>query len=236
MYSDGIDSTTNTNFPCRKGRSETAEEPEQRNRTIMASTPSTDHLTKRQLDVFYFIRDKIQSRGYGPTVREIGDAFDISSPNGVVCHLKALEKKGLISREKNMSRAIQLKMEVEDRVGLPLAGRIAAGVLHEAISQDERVDFGSMFSQHDHFVLEVTGDSMTEAHIDDGDYVVVKQQSSAPSGSIVVAETDDGEATLKYWFPEKNRIRLQPANGTMKPIYVKNAKVRGVVIGVVRKF
>ncbi|RCS49390.1 repressor LexA [Bremerella cremea] len=203
----------------------------------MASSPSaTDQLTKRQCDVFHFIREKIQTRGYGPTVREIGEAFEISSPNGVVCHLKALERKGLISREKNMSRAIQLRAEVEEEVGLPLAGRIAAGVLHEAIGQDERVDFGTMFNRHDHFVLEVTGDSMTEAHIDDGDYVVVKQQDSARPGDIVVAETDDGEATLKYWYPEKNRIRLQPANSTMQPIYVKNAKVRGVVIGVVRKF
>ncbi|MBI1249241.1 repressor LexA [bacterium] len=203
----------------------------------MASSPSeTESLTKRQKDVFLFIREKIQSRGYGPTVREIGEQFEISNPNGVVCHLKALERKGFITREKNMSRAIQLRAEVEEEVGLPMAGRIAAGVLHEAIGQSERVDFGTMFNRHDHFVLEVTGDSMTEAHIDDGDYVVVKQQDSARSGEIVVAETEDGEATLKYWFPEKNRIRLQPANSTMKPIYVKNAKVRGVVIGVVRKF
>ncbi len=203
----------------------------------MASSQSVaDQLTKRQLDVFHFIREKIQNRGYGPTVREIGEAFEISSPNGVVCHLKALERKGLISREKNMSRAIQLRTEIEEEVGLPLAGRIAAGVLHEAISQTERVDFAQMFNRHDHFVLEVTGDSMVEAHIDDGDYVVVKQKDTAQAGDIVVAETDDGEATLKYWFPEKNRIRLQPANSSMEPIYVQNAKVRGVVIGVVRKF
>lgn len=203
----------------------------------MASSPSaTDTLTKRQKDVFFFIREKIQTRGYGPTVREIGEEFEISSPNGVVCHLKALERKGLISREKNMSRAIQLKVEAEEETGLPFVGRIAAGVLHEAIGQDERVDFGTMFNRRDHFVLEVTGDSMIEAHIDEGDYVVVKQQETARPGEIVVAETDEGEATLKYWFPEKNRIRLQPANSSMEPIYVKNAKVRGIVIGVVRKF
>src|SRR5947207_10267589 len=100
-----------------------------------------DQLTERQKDVYEFIRDKINNRGYGPTVREIGDKFQISSPNGVMCHLKALEKKGIITREPNMSRAIQLT--VEDK-GLPLVGRIAAGVMHEAIEQDERIDFGGM--------------------------------------------------------------------------------------------
>jgi repressor LexA len=105
-----------------------------------------DQLTERQKEVYEFIRDKIRNRGYGPTVREIGDEFDISSPNGVMCHLKALEKKGLITREPNMSRAIQLAAEPIEERGLPLAGRIAAGVLHEAIEQDERVDFSAMFS------------------------------------------------------------------------------------------
>ena len=136
-----------------------------------------------------------------------------------------------------MSRAIQLAAEpIEDR-GLPLAGRIAAGVLHEAIEQDERVDFDEMFDPGDKnlFVLEVSGDSMIEDQIADGDYVVVHQQRTARKGQIVVAMTDEGEATLKRWFPEKNRIRLEPANSTMKPIYVNDAKVLGVVVGVVRK-
>ncbi len=106
----------------------------------------TDQLTDRQREVYEFIRDKIRNRGYGPTVREIGDKFHISSPNGVMCHLKALEKKGLISREPNMSRAIQLAAEPIEERGLPLAGRIAAGVLHEAIEQDERIDFGAICS------------------------------------------------------------------------------------------
>src|SRR5215470_5029486 len=101
---------------------------------------SLSQLTTRQREVFDFIRDKITGRGYGPTVREIGDNFRISSPNGVMCHLKALEKKGLISREPNMSRAIQLAAEPIEEKGLPLAGRIAAGVLHEAVEQDERLD------------------------------------------------------------------------------------------------
>ncbi len=194
-----------------------------------------DQLTDRQRVVYEFIRDKIRNRGYGPTVREIGDQFHISSPNGVMCHLKALEKKGLITREPNMSRAIQLSAEPIEERGLPMAGRIAAGVLHEAIEQDERIDFGAIFEQKNQFVLKVTGDSMIEAQIADGDYVVVRKQRTARDGQIVVAMTDEGEATLKRFYLEKNRIRLEPANSSMKPIYVKNAKLLGVVVGVVRQ-
>ncbi|MDA0657531.1 MAG: transcriptional repressor LexA [Planctomycetota bacterium] len=192
-------------------------------------------LTKRQRAVYDFVRDKIRNRGYGPTVREIGHHFGINSPNGVMCHLKALEKKGMISREPNMSRAIQLVADVEDDKGLPLAGQIAAGVMHEAIEQRERIDFAAMFRKKNQFVLRVKGDSMIDAQIADEDYVVVKRQKTAKPGQMVVAQTDDGEATLKYWFPEKNRIRLQPANSRMKPIYTRNANVVGVVVGVVRK-
>lgn len=196
---------------------------------------SLDHLTKRQLAVYEFIRDLIQNRGYGPTVREIAKKFKISSPNGVMCHLKALEKKGLISREQNRSRAIQLTAEPLGDQGLPLAGRVAAGVMHEAIEQTERIRFGDMFSKKNQFVLEVKGDSMVDAQIADGDYVVIKKQRTAHKGQMVVAQTEDGEATLKFWYPEKNRIRLQPANENMKPIYSKNVRVIGVVVGVVRK-
>ena len=196
-------------------------------------------LTERQQAVYEFIRDKIRNRGYGPTVREIGVNFGIRSPNGVMCHLKALEKKGVINREPNMSRAIQLAMEPVEERGLPLAGRIAAGVLHEAVEQSDRVDFNEIFDPADKslFLLEVSGDSMIDDQIADGDYVVVRKQATARKGQIVVAITDDGEATLKRWFPEKDRkrIRLEPANSNMKPIYVKNARVLGVVVGVVRK-
>ncbi len=194
-------------------------------------------LTKRQKAVYEFIRDKIRGRGYGPTVREIGTRFKIRSPNGVVCHLRALEKKGMISREANLARAIQLTAEPIELRGLPLAGRIAAGVLHEAIEQDERVDFNAMFdpTKKQLFVLEVHGDSMIDDQIADGDYVVIRKQRTARKGQTVVALTEEGEATLKRWHPEKNRIRLEPANSKMKPIYVRNARVLGVVVGVVRK-
>ncbi len=194
-----------------------------------------DVLTKRQQAVYELIRDRIRNRGYGPTVREIGDHFGIRSPNGVMCHLRALEKKGLISREPNMSRAIQLTAEPIEETGLPLVGEVAAGVLHEAIEQQERIDFGAVFGRKNQFVLRVRGDSMIDAQIADGDYVVVRRARTANKGQMVVAQTDDGEATLKYWFPEKNRIRLQPANARMSPIYVKDAKILGVIIGVVRR-
>lgn len=194
-----------------------------------------DLLTPRQREVYKFIRDKIRSRGYGPTVREIGTQFDIRSPNGVMCHLRALEKKGLITREPNMSRAIQLATEPVERKGLPLAGRIAAGMLHEAVEQHEFIDFGELFDAERHFALEVSGDSMIEDQIADGDYVVVRRQSTAAKGQIVVASVDEDQATLKRWFPEANRIRLEPSNSSMKPIYVKDAEVRGVVVGVVRR-
>lgn len=197
--------------------------------------PYMDHLTTRQKEVYEFIRELIRNRGYGPTVREIGANFDISSPNGVMCHLKALEKKGLIVREPNMSRAIMLTTEHASNRGLPLAGQISAGVLHEAVEQKERVDFGEMFSDDTMFVLKVKGDSMIEDQIADGDYVVVKRQHTAQRGQMVIAMTGENEATLKRWYPEGKRVRLQPSNSLMKPIYVNDARVLGVIVGVVRQ-
>lgn len=197
---------------------------------------SLDQLTKRQRDVYHYIRDLIQNRGYGPTVREIGEYFEINSPNGVMCHLKALEKKGLITREPNMSRAIQLTEAGLADQGIPLVGQIAAGGLTEAIEQAERIDLNEMFPQRkNQFALNVCGDSMIEAAIADGDIVICRRARTAHKGDIVVAMTEEGEATLKYWFPEARRIRLQPANSSMKPIYVKNAQVLGIVTGVIRK-
>ena len=192
-------------------------------------------LTDRQKLVYEFIYDLITNRGYGPTVREIGHEFNISSPNGVMCHLKALEKKGLIRRSPNKSRAIELINEAGGRPkGMPMVGVVAAGLTSLAFEQDERVDFGTMFAKPGQFALRVSGDSMIEAQIADGDYVIVRRQATANSGDMVVAQTEDGEATLKYWFPENGRIRLQPANSSMQPIYLDRASVLGVVVGIVR--
>jgi len=198
-----------------------------------------DQLTDRQAKIFDFIKDRVQTRGYGPTVREIGEHFKISSPNGVMCHLRALEKKGLLKRVRKHDRAIARAIEVNAEImaedkGLPMAGTVAAGLTNLAFEQNERVDFGTFFTKKNLFALKVKGDSMIDAQIADGDYVVVKKQRTARSGDMVVAQTPDGEATLKYWHPEANRIRLQPANSSMSPIYVKDASVLGIVVGVVR--
>lgn len=198
-----------------------------------------DTLTDRQEKVFDFIKARIKERGYGPTVREIGEHFKISSPNGVMCHLRALEKKGLITRirkkDRAMARAIALAPEIiAEEKGLPLVGTVAAGMTTLSFEQPERVDFADFFSKKNLFVLKVSGESMIDAHIADGDFVVVKKQRTADKGQMVVAQNDDGEATLKYWYPEANRVRLQPANSSMSPIYVKGATVMGVVVGVVR--
>ncbi|MEE2936166.1 MAG: transcriptional repressor LexA [Planctomycetota bacterium] len=192
-------------------------------------------MTNRQQNVYEMIRALIVKRGYGPTVREIGEHFGIKSPNGVMCHLRALERKGLIRRSPNKSRAIEL-VEGFDRLGqsLPLAGIVAAGPTTLAFEQSDRVDFSEMFFKDDRFILRVSGDSMIEAHIADGDYVVIQKQDTAEAGQMVVAQTSEGEATLKYWYPESDRIRLQPANAEMAPIYVKDARVIGIAVGVVR--
>jgi len=204
-----------------------------------SSASLIDTLTSRQALVFDFIKDKVLARGYGPTVREIGEHFKISSPNGVMCHLRALEKKGLLRRVRKHDRAIARAIELAPEItaserGMPLPGAVAAGLTTLMFEQAERVDFGQMFSKKNLFALKVRGDSMIEAHITDGDYVVVKKQKTAQPGQLVVALTPEGESTLKFWFPEANRIRLQPANKEMQPLYIKDAVVQGIVIGVVR--
>ncbi|MBW3542657.1 MAG: transcriptional repressor LexA, partial [Planctomycetes bacterium] len=163
-------------------------------------------LTARQQEIYDFLRDKIINRGYGPTVREIGTQFGISSPNGVMCHLKALEKKGLITRESHMSRAIQLADPPRRGASLPLAGQIAAGRPVLAEEQKEEVDFSRMFDGDDRFCLKVRGDSMIDAQIAEGDYVVVRKQKTARDGDIVVALVEGQDATLKRFYRERNRI------------------------------
>ncbi|WP_166827870.1 transcriptional repressor LexA [Thalassoroseus pseudoceratinae] len=193
-------------------------------------------LTPRQREIYEFLKDKIVNRGYGPTVREIGTHFEIKSPNGVMCHLKALEKKGLITRESHMSRAIQLTDSPQKRMSLPLAGQIVAGHPVEAVEDVERVDFANLFDSDDHFCLKVKGDSMIEDSIAEGDYVIVNKQNDAREGEIVVALVEGQDATLKRFYRENDRFRLEPANSTMQPIYADDVEVLGVVVGVVRQY
>lgn len=199
--------------------------------------PDFSSLTERQREIYDFIRSKIETRGYGPTVREIGLGFDIKSPNGVMCHLKALEKKGLIKREGFSARAIQLVDHRPPSAGLPLLGAVAAGSPVEAIGQEDRLDFETLFGGQDHFALKVRGQSMIEDHIEDGDFVVIRKQETARNGERVVAMIDQ-EVTLKKFYRDNEHVRLEPANGAMSPIILDssaNARILGVLVGVMRR-
>jgi repressor LexA len=202
--------------------------------------PDFSQLTERQKEIYEFIRTKIESRGYGPTVREIGLAFDIKSPNGVMCHLKALEKKGLIKREGRSARAIQL---IDYRLGgpaagLPFLGLVAAGAPIEANDQGERLEFEELFGGPNRYVLKVRGRSMIDDHIQEGDYVVIQKKETAENGETVVAMIDN-DVTLKRFYRDQGRIRLEPANGEMRPIMVDETQevhVLGSLVGVMRKY
>jgi repressor LexA len=201
--------------------------------------PDFSQLTERQREIYDFIKEKIESRGYGPTVREIGNAFHILSPNGVMCHLNALVKKGLILRQGRSARAIQLVDHQRPGVTeLPMMGAVAAGQPIQAVASDERLNLGDLFAGRDHFALKVRGQSMIEDHIDDGDYVVIRRQETAENGERVVAMIDS-EVTLKRFHRDKGQVRLEPANGKMQPIVVgpdaQNCSILGVLVGVLRR-
>jgi len=194
-------------------------------------------LTNRQHLIYEYIKDRIVNRGYGPTVREIGVNFGIRSPNGVMCHLKALEKKGLITREQNMSRAIQLNEPIHrGKTSLPFAGQIAAGTPVLAVEDTERAEFSDLFEDSELFCLRVRGDSMIEDHITDGDYAIIRRQPTARDGEIVAALVDGEDATLKRFYRENGRFRLEPANSSMKPIYSEHVEVLGVLQSVIRRY
>jgi repressor LexA len=193
------------------------------------------NITPRQQEVLRFIKDFTSRKGYSPSLEEI--AAHLGVRKVTVFHLLGrLERSGVIRRRRYRARSIVLTPPKEEDA-LPLKGRIAAGAPIEAVEAPDTIRFSDMFPSHrGRYVLRVQGDSMIEEHICDGDYVIVQPRPTAENGEVVVALLDNGEATLKRFYREQGRIRLQPANPHMKPVYVEDVKVLGVVMGVLRKF
>ena len=196
------------------------------------------HLTKRQREIYEYLKDHIRSRGYAPSIAEIGKQFHLSSPATVHKHLTHLEEKGLIRKQQNLSRAIEIIPESGNTLSYHVLGEIAAGKPIEALDQLEVVDLLPDAGDKDVFVLRVKGNSMIEDHIQNGDYVIVERRNVAENGETVVALIDNDRVTLKRFYREGERIRLQPSHPNMKPIFVREGDfaVQGVVISVFRKF
>jgi repressor LexA len=201
-------------------------------------------LSKRQQQILDFIKKEVKTKGYPPSVREIGEAVGLASSSTVHGHLARLESKGYIRRDPTKPRAIEIldadfsaSNQTDDVISVPIIGKVTAGQPITAIENIE--DYfplpKRLVSSGDHvFMLEVMGDSMIEAGILDGDYAIVRQQQSADNGDIVVAMTEDNEATVKRFFKEKDHIRLQPENSNLEPIIVRDCTILGKVIGVYR--
>ncbi|MBN1867505.1 transcriptional repressor LexA [Candidatus Sumerlaeota bacterium] len=206
----------------------------------------TGYLTKRQHEILSYIENFIAEQGYSPSLEELGRGLGLSSLATVHVHLRNLAEKNLIRRAPNRSRAIELVPR--DRHGgraartveLPLLGRVAAGSPIEAIRTPESVELPEEFVRgKETFVLRVQGDSMIDEQIRDGDLVIVERRETAQNGDTVVALVDDREATIKKFYREsKRRVRLQPANRTMKPLVLpaEACSIQGVVIGLLRKY
>ncbi|MFD1928619.1 transcriptional repressor LexA [Sporosarcina siberiensis] len=200
-------------------------------------------ISKRQEDIMSFIKSEVLQKGYPPSVREIGEAVGLASSSTVHGHLARLESKGFIRRDPTKPRAIEvldpegLNAYKPGVINVPLVGKVTAGLPITAIENIEEYfplpeSFGT--SEDNLFMLEIVGNSMIEAGILNGDHVVVKQQQTAQNGEIVVAMTDDDEATVKRFFKEKNYFRLQPENSSMEPIILDNVSILGKVVGVYR--
>jgi len=198
---------------------------------------------KRQSQILDFIRQNIQSTGSAPTLKEIANAIGVSSLATIHEHLTALENKNLIKRKLGKTRAIDLVSQNvgfdEKGLDVPVLGFIAAGAPIEPYTDpNATLSIPSSFitGKKRTYVLKVKGESMIEEQIRDGDYVVVEQSENANNGDIVVALLDNGMATLKRFFKETTRIRLEPANSKMSPIFVKNVRIQGRVVGLIRRY
>jgi repressor LexA len=201
------------------------------------------NLTPRQLDVIVAIRNFRHMHGYAPTMQELADQLGTSKVT-IFEHVNALEKKRVLKRDRHKARSLEIvgsgKLPDEERsTKLPLLGAIAAGAPIEAIENREEIDLEQLFaSRSGVYVLKIRGDSMIEDHLCDGDYVIIERRETARNGEQVVALLDTGEATLKRFYKEGNRVRLQPANSNMEPRLVEanRCRVQGVVIGVLRSY
>lgn len=200
-------------------------------------------LYKRQRQIFDFINQYIQKNGFSPTLAEIADAIGVSSLATVHEHLAAMVKKGVLKRYEGAVRGLELAGEKAslptNGVELPVMGYIAAGSPIEPFTDPNAtlaVSPGLITGKKRAFVLQVKGDSMIEEGILDGDFVVVEEQETARDGQIVVAMLENGFATLKRFYKEATRIRLEPANSKMAPIFAKNVRIQGRVVGVMRRF
>ncbi len=200
-----------------------------------------DNLTKRQRQILDFITDFSREHSYAPSLREIGERFDLSSPATVHVHIENLKEKGFLKTSFNEARSIELVrggINMAQAIELPLVGLITAGEPIEAIEEKEAMAVpGNMIKDGaDSFVLRVKGDSMVDEGILSGDFIVAERSKPPRNGDIVVALLDRTHATLKKFYREAKRIRLQPANSRMKPIYAKNPEIQGIVRGIIRKF
>ena len=200
-------------------------------------------LTKRQREILTYLGSYSESNGYAPSFEEIADQFQYNSLATVHEHLSNLERKGYIKRGYNESRAIEiLPSEAYPRsVELPLLGTVAAGLPIEQMASGESLCVPETFLRKSgsHYVLKVRGNSMVDAHIGDGDFVIVNERRSADNGEMVIAMMQGSAATVKKFYRERDgRIRLQPANETMEPIYVheNDIRIQGVVVGVLRRY
>jgi repressor LexA len=196
------------------------------------------NLTRRQKEILDFIREYRDANGISPTQREIRERFALSSFGTVQKHLKRLEEKGALSREWNRSRGISPAEPKTTAREVPLLGAVAAGKPIEPFPDDETIEVpASLLGRGEHFVLRVRGDSMVDDGIRDGDYVVVAKRASAQNGQTVVALIR-GEATLKRYYVEGSRVRLQPANASMKPLTIdaRDVTVQGIVTGLIRNY
>ena len=200
-------------------------------------------LYKRQRQIVDFIAQYLQKNGYAPTLREIADSLGVSSLATVHEHLQALQRKKVIKRHEGAVRGIELLdrtfVRMSDNVDLPLLGFIAAGSPIEPHTDPNatfKVSPEMISGKKRSYVLQVKGKSMIEDHIDEGDYVVIEETQDVNDGDIVVALLDNGLATLKRFYREMTRVRLEPANSTMSPIYATNVQIQGRVVGLIRKF